>query len=138
MIKDLHNITKTYNIFLLKIDTEGYDMNVLEGSRNLLKDKRIKFIIFEYNQKWFSNERNKTLQYISNFMFDMEYECYFISIKGLIPLWREFFHKEYEIREWSNCFCGIKSDHHLRYIIRNYDEKNIKPTLSTELNDFIN
>lgn len=36
------------NINLIKIDTEGYDYKVLEGSKNLLKDNKIDYLIIEY------------------------------------------------------------------------------------------
>ena len=36
------------NINFIKIDTEGYDSKVLEGSKNLLKKKQIDYLIVEY------------------------------------------------------------------------------------------
>jgi len=37
---------------ILKIDTEGHDRNVLEGSTYFLKNQLITIVEFEYNQKW--------------------------------------------------------------------------------------
>ena len=37
------------NIDILKVDTEGFDLAVLQGSENLLKRGRIKFIYTEFN-----------------------------------------------------------------------------------------
>jgi hypothetical protein len=51
-----HRITD--NIFLLKSDVEGYDMNVIFGAQQLLKEKRVRFLTFEYSDKWFSMKRN--------------------------------------------------------------------------------
>jgi FkbM family methyltransferase len=39
-------------ILLLKIDTEGNDYNVLEGSRDLLSRGDIELVQFEYNYRW--------------------------------------------------------------------------------------
>lgn len=39
-------------VSLLKIDTEGHDMAVLEGARGLLERRAIDMIQFEYNQRW--------------------------------------------------------------------------------------
>lgn len=36
------------NIDLLKIDVEGHELNVLNGCKNLLKNKKIKYIQFEF------------------------------------------------------------------------------------------
>ena len=45
-ISELHNFPK---VDLLKIDTEGYEMNVLKGALNFIKEKKIKFIQIEFN-----------------------------------------------------------------------------------------
>jgi FkbM family methyltransferase len=37
------------NIDILKVDTEGFDLAVLQGSKNLLKTGKIKFIYTEFN-----------------------------------------------------------------------------------------
>jgi FkbM family methyltransferase len=36
-------------IDLLKIDTEGYDLQVLEGARSLLTRGRVRFVYSEFN-----------------------------------------------------------------------------------------
>jgi len=41
-------------IALLKIDTEGHDMCVIEGGKGLLTDRRISVVQFEYNHLWVS------------------------------------------------------------------------------------
>ena len=44
-----HNITR---IVFAKVDTEGNDMRVLEGARDLLERGAIDFLQFEYNHRW--------------------------------------------------------------------------------------
>ena len=39
-------------IDLLKIDTEGNDLNVLRGAQSTLEQRRIQYIQFEYNHRW--------------------------------------------------------------------------------------
>jgi FkbM family methyltransferase len=43
---DLEHVT------LVKIDTEGHDLAVLRGARELLTEHRISFVQFEYNHRW--------------------------------------------------------------------------------------
>lgn len=45
------------SIDLVKIDTEGHDMSVIEGSRNLLAERAIGIVQFEYNHRWISARR---------------------------------------------------------------------------------
>jgi FkbM family methyltransferase len=40
------------HITLVKIDTEGHDLAVLRGARELLAQQRISFVQFEYNHRW--------------------------------------------------------------------------------------
>ena len=37
------------SIYFLKIDTQGYELNVLEGSMRLLQSNRIRYILFEFS-----------------------------------------------------------------------------------------
>jgi FkbM family methyltransferase len=60
----LKNIEK---IDLLKIDTEGYEINVLKGANKLLDEKRISFIYCEvgFNE---SNQRNTSFALLTSFL----------------------------------------------------------------------
>jgi FkbM family methyltransferase len=40
------------HVTLVKIDTEGHDLAVLRGARELLAQHRISFVQFEYNHRW--------------------------------------------------------------------------------------
>lgn len=40
------------HIHLLKVDTEGHDMEVLRGAKPLLQEGRISLLQFEYNHRW--------------------------------------------------------------------------------------
>ncbi|MFL5466589.1 MAG: FkbM family methyltransferase [Gemmatimonadaceae bacterium] len=41
-------------IALVKVDTEGHDMSVIEGAKRLLTERRIDVLQFEYNHLWVS------------------------------------------------------------------------------------
>lgn len=43
-------------ISMLKIDTEGFDLAVLQGARQFLTDGKIELIQFEYNWRWLLNK----------------------------------------------------------------------------------
>ena len=44
-------------IELLKIDAEGYDLDVLEGASRLLDEQKIDIFLFEYADGWINNRR---------------------------------------------------------------------------------
>jgi FkbM family methyltransferase len=44
--------THLSRIDLLKIDAEGHDLAVLKGASDLLRDRRIGTVLFEYNDSW--------------------------------------------------------------------------------------
>ena len=117
-----------HNIFFYKIDTEGYDMDVLHGSRRLLTSKRARFIEFEYNGKWFSVHRTRTLKQVAAELYDVfGYECYFISAKYLHPIFGDWWRDEMEMRAWSNVLCGQRDDFYLHWIVRRFDHQDFKP-----------
>ena len=55
-----------FQIKLLKIDTEGYEYDVLLGARNFIKKKKPKYIQIEYN--WHHLFKNITLYKISKLL----------------------------------------------------------------------
>lgn len=64
-----------HHIDLLKIDTEGYELNVLQGGENLLTEKRISFIYCEvgFNQ---TNQRNTYFENVTTFLAKRDYFFY--------------------------------------------------------------
>ena len=48
-------------ILLLKIDVEGFELNVLRSATNLFRDKRIHHLIFEYTAWWTDRAAQKEL-----------------------------------------------------------------------------
>lgn len=108
--KHLFEPSRQLDIFLLKIDVEGYDYFVLNGCRQLLQAKRIKYLTFEYNNKWFTNGRSFELREAVAMLLELNYICYWITPARLIPLSGLWWHAVYEIKAWSNVFCGQRGD----------------------------
>lgn len=67
-----HNISQ---IDLLKIDTEGFELDVLKGAGNMLNDGRIKFIYCEVGFQQI-NSRNTPFQQIVAFLEEKQYYFY--------------------------------------------------------------
>ncbi len=62
-LDDFCNDHKISNIDLLKIDTEGHEKEVLKGALNLIKEKKIKYILLEFHlSKMYKNYNTKDLE----------------------------------------------------------------------------
>jgi hypothetical protein len=44
-------------VALMKVDAEGHDMRVIEGSARLLSERRVSVIQFEYSYRWIAARR---------------------------------------------------------------------------------
>jgi FkbM family methyltransferase len=82
-------------IDLLKVDAEGFDANVLEGTVALLEAKKIGAIMFEYASGWIGNRRflgdvakliepteYRMFQLFNGFLAPFEYDVAYESSKG--------------------------------------------------------
>jgi hypothetical protein len=69
-------------IHLLKIDTEGHELEVLKGSLKLLRENRIRAIQFEFN------EMNVASRVFAKDFYDLlpNYRFYRMLRDGLVPL----------------------------------------------------
>ncbi len=65
------------NVDYIKIDTEGFELNVIEGCEELLKNKKIKFIQFEYGGTF--KDKNISLNDIISFLKKYDYVVYNID-----------------------------------------------------------
>ena len=90
-------------IDFLKIDTEGYDLNVLRGAAGLLE--RTRFVQFEYNTFWVFTGASlaQAMSYLGNIGFAL----FLIRSTGLHPfryeVWKDYF-------RYSNFFACRKND----------------------------
>jgi FkbM family methyltransferase len=68
-------------IDMLKIDAEGHDFYVLRGARQLLAEKRIDVVQFEYGHEWAAT--GATLAGAFNFLSGFGYKTYILRPDGL-------------------------------------------------------
>ena len=87
-LDDFCNDHKIPNIDLLKIDTEGHEKEVLEGALNLIKEKKIKYILLEFHlSKMYKNYSIKDLENFldnSNFRLLKKYKFPFLFFEDRI------------------------------------------------------
>lgn len=94
-------------IDILQIDTEGYDVLVLQGARQTLASHRVRMLMFEYNNNppW----SDFTLQSVIQELEGFSYDCYF---SGQGRLWKisGCWHSVFETRAWMNVLCLLRND----------------------------
>ena len=87
-LDDFCNDHKISNIDLLKIDTEGHEKEVLKGALNLIKEKKIKYILLEFHlSKMYKNYNTKDLENFldnSNFRLLKKYKFPFLFFEDRI------------------------------------------------------
>jgi FkbM family methyltransferase len=87
-------------IDFLKIDTEGYELNVLRGAERLLKERRIKMIQFEFNSMLVSAR-----VFLRDFYSLLnQFDIYRIDTERLIPL--PHYDARNEIFQFQNFFAS--------------------------------
>jgi FkbM family methyltransferase len=84
-LDDFCNENKIDEIDFLKIDVEGFELDVLKGASHFIKDKKIKYIQFEFNSNnLISRTRLKDFEDILE-----GYNFYRLMSDGMIPLKNE-------------------------------------------------
>ncbi|MBP7842556.1 FkbM family methyltransferase [Candidatus Woesebacteria bacterium] len=95
---------KIKTIALLKIDVEGFELEVLRGASQLLEDKKIELIQFEFNQMHvFQRVFFKNIADVL-----VNYKLYRLSRNGLLPL-TPYSPVTHEIFAFQNIL-GIRND----------------------------
>jgi FkbM family methyltransferase len=72
------------DVELIKIDVEGYEMEVLEGSLNTLRLCRPNLII--EIEEWHLQRRGKTVQEVFKYLESLEYSAYFLKNGKLLSI----------------------------------------------------
>jgi len=88
----------------LKIDVEGWDYNVIEGAEQMLAEKRILFLQFEYGENW--RHSGNTLTSTIAFLKRHQYKVYSIRKTGIYSFDQEYY---MEFFGYSN-FLAIHTD----------------------------
>lgn len=95
---------QVYEIFYLKIDVEGGEYDVLTGARDMVKNRRVKFIQFEYGP----NSMQARVFLKDFFQMLSGYQIYRIVKNGLRPI--QTYNEILEIPLTSNFLAELKYD----------------------------
>jgi len=120
-LKNLNIVETEAEVFILKTDAEGHDEFVLKGSTNLLREKRITFVVFEVFD-------NNALLRIVEHMSSLEYTCFLISPKMLIPVHpKEWWYQPLDGPGdwWGNGICGISGSASLSMLWHMFHSDNL-------------
>ena len=99
------------HVTMLKIDTEGFDFNVLQGAKKSLSTGCIDIIQFEYNWRWLIN--HVSLRDVFEFIEDKPYVLGKL-VGSSIDIYNEW-HFEMD-RYFENNYILIKKDHKLLHL----------------------
>lgn len=81
------------SVDFLKIDAEGYDFRVLEGTRRLFESRKVCYGQFEYNAPW--RLCGTTLTYAIRWLRGLGYQCFLLKADGLhaphVDTYREYY-----------------------------------------------
>jgi FkbM family methyltransferase len=109
-------------IFLLKVDTEGFDGKVIKGAERALAGKHVKFLIAEYNSMWQAVKGADgspawSLRSSVAFLWGLGYECHLLNDQHFVPLWEEWWDASYEFWGHSNIVCAAHCDADLLHLV---------------------
>ena len=119
----------TTPILLLKIDTEGFDAEVLSGASGIITRQQARIITFEYNSKW-TEAPGTSLATTIKALSAAAYDCFLVTPSNLIPLTNAWWHESYEMWTWSNVICFRRCDQIIQHrILAFYNELDIDPAI---------
>lgn len=86
-VRTLDDFVQEYgirSIDLLKVDTEGFDLNVISGARKMYVDGQIRITMFEFASGWYSTKRNllEVVEFLKEFP---DYKLYRLFNGFLVP-----------------------------------------------------
>ena len=95
------------DIAILKIDTEGFDPDVISGALVTLEQGKADIVTFEYHGIGLWVETS--LQSVVASLEVSGYACYLDGSPTLTRLDAQCWHADYEFKSWSNVVCARKS-----------------------------
>ena len=66
---------------LVKVDAEGHDLQILQGARRMLSERRIPVIQFEYNHRWIT--ARAYLKDVMEYLQDLGYAVGKVTPRGI-------------------------------------------------------
>jgi FkbM family methyltransferase len=95
------------SIELLKIDTEGHDLPVLQGATETLQ--RTKYVVFECSNLW--DASNRTVHEAVNLLSSLGFRTYLLGYDIAFRLDGELWHHDFEAhKQWANCLALRAAD----------------------------
>mmetsp|Transcript_14857 Transcript_14857/g.27484 ORF Transcript_14857/g.27484 Transcript_14857/m.27484 type:complete len:480 (+) Transcript_14857:95-1534(+) len=93
------------HIDILKVDTEGHDLAVLDGARQAIEAGKVSVILFEYNVFWPEKRKGEpALKAVVAELAQNDFACYLEGKNALVRLsycWSNIL----ATRQWSNIYC---------------------------------
>jgi len=114
-------------VFLLKVDTEGYDGHVLLGSTQTLK--RTQAILFEYHWKWKDADPIIELYETQLLLESLDFSCFIVSPTFLVPITGLWWDVSYEIYNWANVVCFKRCSTMLKRAQQGYNDDDIDSSI---------
>ena len=108
MTDTMDNLFPEQTIDFIKIDCEGHDFKVIRGAEGMLKEKRVKFIQFEYNSLWL--EQGSSLLQTIGFLKSKGFDTFRIHKKGLAEFDYAFFGDYYRYSNYLAVNQSLKED----------------------------
>ncbi|CAE7850917.1 unnamed protein product [Symbiodinium microadriaticum] len=119
-------------IFILKLDCEGSDGDVLKGAENLLRNRSVKYVLFEETSR-----RDEPvvvdLQETLDSLWHRGYGCFLISDRFLVPVSGGWFHPLYRLSSQggfvmnADFFCAQIHDPDLLAVIEGFVTRSNMP-----------
>lgn len=111
-------------VFLLKVDAQGHDDQVLRGARRLLSAGLVRFVIFEYGGHGAVPSEDRSLWATVSFLWDHGMACFLVFEQLLVPVSGPWWMDPYDAAgaaylglQSSDLFCGGVHDPGLQLII---------------------
>lgn len=81
-VETLDDVVGNEDIFLLKTDTQGFEMSVLQGASNLLASGRVSLLLVEFSYGLMKNAGTNPVNLL-NFIYDNGFVCTFMAYHTL-------------------------------------------------------
>lgn len=111
-------------VFLLKVDAQGHDDQVLRGAERLLRANLVRFVIFEYGGHGAVPSEDRSLWATVQFLWEHGMACFLVFELLLIPVSGPWWMDPYDAAgasylglQSSDLFCGGVHDPGLQLII---------------------
>lgn len=109
-------------VYLLKVDCEGHDWQVLQGARELLDAGRVKYLLFEHVGAHDAPDVEEVITSLGA----QGYRCFLVLDRMLVPISQGWFHPLYRDTRHGglvfnvDVFCADPHDADLRMVIEGY------------------